>query len=152
MLLTHNQKANIMQTFTYWATSDPNQTSTVILTFPDVEGAIAEGEDLAALIKDAQTVLALMLGEYIQQHKQPPPVTYKDGTKIELPIMTRLKLELAIAFANSDLTQAALGKLMGISQQQVNRILDVGYNTKFEAIAQAFHHLEFRLDINLNPI
>ena len=93
-----------------------------VITFPDWDWGVTQGEDEADAIDMAQDALITMIAHSIRHGKPvPPPSSQTKGKKyrmIELPAKAALKTELYIAFKASGITKDRPGAEAGYSDHQ----------------------------------
>jgi antitoxin HicB len=132
----------------YPAMFEPAPEGGFVITFPDVEGAISQGDDEQDAREMARDALVTMLAHCIRHGKPIQPASQPKGRKyrmIELPAIVALKTELYIAFRNSGLTKTALAQKLGIPKTTVDRLFDFRNHTRLDQIEAAFAALGKRL-------
>src|ERR1035441_233060 len=102
----------------YPALFEPAEEGGFVVTFPDVESVVTQGDDEQDAREMARDALITMFGYYIR-HGQPinPPTSQPRSKKyrmIELPAIVSLKTELYIAFQASGIRKTELARRMGI--------------------------------------
>jgi antitoxin HicB len=125
----------------YPALFEPAAEGGFVVTFPDVEGALSQGDDEKDAREMAGDALITMLAYRIRHGKPVLPPTQPKGRKyrmIELPAMVALKTELYIRFKASGITKTALAQRLGIPKTTVDRLFDFGNHTRLDQIEAAF--------------
>jgi antitoxin HicB len=134
----------------YPAVFEPAQEGGFVITFPDVDGAISQGDDEQDAREMARDALITMLahcirhGKAIQRPSQPKGRKYR---MIALPAIVALKTELYLAFKSSGLTKTALALKLGIPKTTVDRLFDFRNHTRIDQIEAAFTALGKRLSV-----
>jgi antitoxin HicB len=136
----------------YPAVFDPAEEGGFVITFPDVEAAISQGDDEQDAREMAKDALITMIAHCIRHGKPVRPPSQPKGKKyrmIELPAMMALKTELYIAFQSSGIRKAELARRLGIPKTTIDRLFDFERHTRIDQIEAAFHALGKRLDIEV---
>jgi antitoxin HicB len=133
----------------YSALFEPAEEGGFVVTFPDVESGITQGDDERDAREMARDALITMFAYYIRHGLPvPPPTSQPRGRKyrmIELPAIVSLKTELYIAFLASGIRKAELARRMGIPKTTVDRLFDFNNHTRLDQIEAAFAALGKRL-------
>jgi DNA-binding XRE family transcriptional regulator/predicted RNase H-like HicB family nuclease len=121
--------------------------------FPDCPGCqtFSDGEDLAAVAREA---LEGWLEAHLVDGQIPPrPVEHTgapQGVSVaRIPVRPGLAAALEIRWARRDaaLSQGALGKLAGVSQQQIAKLEDPDENPSIETLAKVARALGLEVNI-----
>ena len=135
----------------YPALFEPAKEGGFVITFPDWDWGVTQGEDEADALDMARDALITMIAHCIRHGKPvPPPTSQPRGKKyrmIELPAVAALKTELYIAFRASGIRKTELARRMGIPKTTVDRLFDFEYRTRLDQIEAAFAALGKRLRI-----
>jgi antitoxin HicB len=135
----------------YPALFDPAEEGGFVITFPDWDWGVSQGEDEADALDMARDALITMIAHCIRHGKPvPPPTSQPRGKKyrmIELPAIAALKTELYIAFQASGIRKSELARRMGIPKTTVDRLFDFENHTRLDQIEAAFAALGKRLRI-----
>ena len=110
-----------------------------LVTFPDVPGALTWGADLGEALENAQEVLELMLGCYIEERKAlPNPSPSNDDQEIVMvPPPFAAKLALYATILRCDIAISELADRLGISESDAQKMLDPYVNTPISQINRA---------------
>jgi antitoxin HicB len=123
-----------------------------VVTFPDVEGAITQGDDEQDAREMARDALITMFGYYIRNGEPIHPPSRPKGRKyrmIELPAMMAMKTELYIAFRSSGIRKAELARRLGIPATTVGRLFDFENRTRLDQMEAAFAALGKRMLVEI---
>ena len=135
----------------YPALFDPAKEGGFVITFPDWDWGVTQGENEADAREMARDALITMIAHCIRHGKPvPPPTSQPRGKKyrmIELPAIMALKTELYIAFNASGIRKTDLACRMGIPKTTVDRLFDFENHTRLDQIEAAFAALGKRLRI-----
>lgn len=121
--------------------------------FPDCPGCqtFSDGEDLAAVAREA---LEGWLEAHLVDGQIPPrPVERMSAPKgvavARVPVRPGLAAALEIRWARRDagLSQGALGKLAGVSQQQIAKLEDPDENPSLETLAKVARALGLEVNV-----
>jgi antitoxin HicB len=135
----------------YPALFEPAEKGGFVITFPDWDWGVSQGEGEADARGMARDALITMIAYSIRHGKPvPPPTSQPRGKKyrmIELPAIAALKTELYIAFRASGIRKSELARRMGIPKTTVDRLFDFENHTRLDQIEAAFAALGKRLRI-----
>lgn len=112
-----------------------------LITFPDAPGCVTECDDAAEVLSVATEALEGWLEAHLVSGEvphRPRPVT--TGRAVEVGALLALKLELLWARREAGLSQAAVAKLVGVSQQRIAALEDPDTEVKLstaEAVMRA---------------
>lgn len=117
----------------------PDENGSIIVEFPDIPEAMTMGADENEALEWAQDALVVALTGYIEERREiPRPSAPESGQKqVILPPQVAMKLAIFQAMRDQGLTQAALGKCLGVDGRQVRRILDLDHNSTMAQLVSA---------------
>jgi antitoxin HicB len=135
----------------YPALFEPIEDGWLMVTFPDVPGAITNGEDHDAAYEMAQDALGIMLDSYIWAHAALPRRSQpsNDQVTVELSALDSSKLALCLEMAKAKLTKSELAARLGVDEKEARRILAVGHNTKLDTLEAAFKAIGRKITIQV---
>ncbi|WP_145515013.1 type II toxin-antitoxin system HicB family antitoxin [Yersinia massiliensis] len=81
-----------------------------------------------------------------------PSALQSDDIAVHVPILVRLKAELHNAMLATQTRKADLARKLGLNSAQMDRLLDVYYASKVEALEQALYLLGFEADVAVRKI
>lgn len=133
----------------YPATFTPADEGGFVVTFRDIPEAIAQGDDEEKSLKEAQDALVTAMDFYFEDSRPvPAPSKARRGERlVALPLSVSAKVLLLNAMIERQVGPSQLARLMGIKPQEVNRIIDLGHNTKIDTVANAMAALGRELDV-----
>jgi antitoxin HicB len=123
----------------------------VMVTFPDVPGAVTNGENWSVAYDMAQDALGIMLETHVQEHGHLPARSEPAPGQVlvELSVLDSGKLALALEMARTKLTKTELATRLGVDEKEARRILAVGHNTKLDTLEAAFKAIGRKLTIHV---
>ncbi len=136
----------------YPALFEPAEDGGFVITFPDVEGALSQGDNEQEAREMAVDALVTMIAHCIRHGKPVNLPTQPRGRKyrmIELPAIISLKTELYIAFLASGIRKVDLARRLGIPNTTVDRLFDFNNHTRLDQMEAAFSALGKRIDIEV---
>ena len=132
--------------FTYPVTLTPEDGGFVV-AFPDVPGAITEGDDEEEALARAIDALQTMIDILIADRKEvplPSPVGRRQKS-VTLPPLSAAKVALYHAMRQAGIGKAELARRLGWHLPQVDRVLDLRHASRLEQIELALRALGKRL-------
>jgi antitoxin HicB len=136
----------------YQALFEPAEEGGFIVTFPDFEFGITQGDTEEEAREMAQDSLALVIESYIEQGKSLPEPVHRRGRhyrSIGLPALQTAKAELYRQFVASGLRKVDLARRLGISKTVVDRLFDLNHHSRLDQIEAAFAALGKRLAVQI---
>ncbi len=134
----------------YEAGDDP---SVLVCTFLDVPEAITEGRGLAEARTMAAEALGLALLTYVRMGRPLPRASARGNAEmVAVEPEVAAKLALIQAFADSGLTQRALGRRLAKDEKEVRRLLDPTHPSKLGPLSAALRELGRRLVISVETL
>jgi antitoxin HicB len=124
-----------------------------VVTFPDFEWGITQGDTEAEARRMAADALATMIQEHIRRGEDLPRPSRPRGRKyraIRLPALEDTKAELYAAFRASGITKAELARRMGIPKSIVDRLFDFRTSTRLNQIEAAFAALGKHIEMTVS--
>ncbi|AHG18865.1 antitoxin HicB [Chania multitudinisentens RB-25] len=119
--------------------------------FPLQQAACYKREDIEL---EAQESLLTAIAIEMEENRQvPPPSTLQaEEIAIHLPVLVKLKLELHNLMLNTATPKATLARQMGFNGAQIDRLLDIAYASKVEALEQALFLLGYEVHTSVSAI
>ena len=130
----------------------PAEEGGFVVTFPDIPEAITQGDDRDSALAMALDALITSLDFYFEDKRMVPnPSRVKRGGDfIELPLSVVAKVLLLNEMLREKVRPTDLARRLGVTKQEVNRLLDLRHTTKIDAVANALKALGKTLE--LQPI
>jgi antitoxin HicB len=134
----------------YPALFEPSGEGGFVVTFPDFDWGITQGETEQDAREMAMDALSTMIREYIRKGEVLPRPSNPRGRKyrrIRLPALQAAKAALYLAFQSSGIRKAELARRLGIPTANVDRLFDLNHRSRLDHIEAAFRALGKRLEI-----
>jgi len=108
------------------------------VTFPDVPGAITEGDDRDEALGRAVDALETILAAYIRDGRDiPKPGRRARKTTVRPSALSCIKLSVYQAMREQKIGKAELARRLGWHLPQVDRILDLRHSSRIEQVEAA---------------
>jgi len=136
----------------YQALFEPAEEGGFIVTFPDFEFGITQGDTEQEAREMAADSLALVIESYIEQGKPLPTPKQRRGRQyrsIGLPALKAAKAELYRQFMASGLRKVDLARRLRIPKTVIDRLFDLNHHSRLEQIEAAFAALGKRLAVQI---
>jgi len=137
--------------FAYPVNIVPQADGSYLVSFPDIPEALTDGETKTEALSEAVDCLIAALGGYINDRRDiPKPSSPKHGqTTVIVPPLVSAKIALYQAMHESQITRVALGKLLGVSEGAVRRLLDLDHKSHIGQVDAALSVLGKRLVVEV---
>lgn len=122
-----------------------------VITFPNIPEANTQANSYDEAIVMAEDALLTALDFYFEDNRfVPMPSKPKKGeVLINLPASAFIKVLLLNTMLEERVTQAVLAKRMGVSRQQVTRLVTLKHTTKIDKLDCAFKALGKELRVSV---
>lgn len=142
-----------MRTFVYRARLEPGDRRGVVVSFPDVPGAVTEGRDEADACVQAEEALGLALLTYPARGLPLPKPRARGAGLVSITVEPGVAAKLALleAIRAKGISQRAFARLIGKDEKEARRILDPKHATKLATLTAALRMLGQRLVIAVEP-
>ena len=124
------------------------------VTFPDIPEAITCGWSWDEAVEMAEDCLGLALSFYFDRAEEiPTPSLPTEGqVLIPVPPLVAAKLTINSAMREKGITKQALGKKLGLEEDDVRKLLDPNYRTHFTQVERALRAVGRSLIVEDVPI
>ena len=120
----------------------------VVVSFPDVPGALTFGIDEAeALARAADALETLFMGLIQDRRPIPKPRHSSKGKSVVLPVLAEAKIELYNLLRDRKIGKAELARRMNCHLPQIDRLLDLRHASRLDQLEQAFRAIGKRLEV-----
>ena len=134
----------------YPVTLTPDDNDTVLVTFPDVDGAVTFGATVDDALRRAPDALATILEAYIKDRRPiPPPSPRRTRYRVAVPALVEAKIRLYEAMQAARVSKAELGRRLRWHPPQVDRLLAMRHGSKLDQLEAAFTALGKRLVVGV---
>lgn len=128
---------------------DPNEGGFVV-TFPDFEYGVTQGQNLAEATVMATDLLACLIQDRIDEGLDLPRAKARRGRHyrlITLPPLEAAKAELYALFRSSGIRKSELARRLGIPKSNIDRLFDLRHASRLDQIEAAFRAFGKRLAV-----
>jgi antitoxin HicB len=136
----------------YPALFEPAREGGFVVTFPDFDWGITQGDTDKEAREMAADAIRTMIQEHIRKGEEVPRPGKPRGRKyrmIHLAALDGVKAELYSAFQASGLKKVELARRLGIPKTTVNRLFDLDHHSRLDHIEAAFATLGKRLAVEV---
>ncbi|TCJ96160.1 antitoxin HicB [Volucribacter psittacicida] len=120
------------------------------ITFRDIPEAITCGDDYQDALIMAEDALVTAMDFYFEDKRQVPLPSQpqKGDVLIELPPSVATKVLLLNEMIEQKISNAELARRINVTPQEMQRVTNLGHNTKIDTLNRAFKALGKRLEIS----
>ena len=137
----------------YPVTLTPDDNGTVLVTFPDVDGAVTFGDTIDEALTRAPDALATILEAYIKDRRPiPVPSTRRTKYRVAVPALVEAKVRLYEAMRAAKVGKAELGRRLDWHLPQVDRLLAMTHGSQLAQLEAAFGALGKRLVVGVEDV
>lgn len=130
---------------------DDNET--VLVTFPDVPGAITYGDDEAEALAHAVDALETVLSGLIADRRDVPAPSAANGRPTVAPsLLGALKVAVYRTMRARGWRKADLARAMGLNPRQIDRLLDLRHGSTVAQLDQALAVCGVRASVETVPL
>lgn len=122
-----------------------------VVTFRDIPEAITQGENEAEAVAMAADALLTAMDFYFEDRRAvPAPSPAEPGERlVSLPASVSAKVLLLNEVVASGVRPSDLARRMGVTPQEVTRVLDLHHATKIDTLAAGLAALGKRLELRV---
>ncbi len=134
----------------YLALFEPAEEGGFVITFPDFEWGVTQGDTEEDAVEMAIDALEMIIADHIEKGQPLPRMSRPRGRKyriIHLPALSAMKAELYRAFRESGIKKADLARRLAIPAANVDRLFDLRHHSRLEQIEAAFRAVGKELTI-----
>ncbi|HEX4695004.1 type II toxin-antitoxin system HicB family antitoxin [Sphingomonas sp.] len=128
----------------YTALFTPSEDGGFVVTFPDFDWGVTQGDTEGEALDMAADALGMMIGEHIRKGEPLPAPRTRRGAKyraIRLPALHAAKAELYRAFLAANIRKSELARRLNIPKTNVDRLFDLKHQSRLDQIEAAFQML-----------
>src|SRR3954470_10595540 len=126
---------------------------TILVTFPDVSGAITYGDDEDQALANAVVSLESIFSALITDRRDIPLPSPARGRKTVSPsLLGSLKISLYRAMRERGWRKADLARAMALNPRQIDRLLDLRHSSTVAQLEQALAACGKRVDLDLRQL
>jgi len=136
----------------YQALLEPAEEGGFVVTFPDFEYGVTQGDSDEEALSMAADVIGLVIEDCIRAGKALPVQRTRRGKKyrtVRLSVLVAAKAELYAAFRETGISKAELGRRLHIPRMNVDRLFDIHHHSRLDQIEVAFRAIGKELAITV---
>ena len=134
--------------YAYPVELEPDDNDTILVTFPDVPGAITFGETEDEALVHAVDALETILNFYIADRRDIPLPSPADGRPTVAPtLLGSLKVILYLAMRARGWRKADLARALAMDPRMVDRLLDFRHRSTVTQLDQALQACGQRYEV-----
>jgi antitoxin HicB len=131
----------------------PDDNATLLVTFPDVPGAVTFGTDEADALANAIDALETIFSALITDRREIPRPSAPRGRKTVSPsLLGRLKISVYRAMRERGWRKADLARAMSLNPRQIDRLLDLRHGSTVAQLEQALAACGKRVEVDLREL
>lgn len=124
----------------YQALFEPAEEGGFVVTFPDFDWGITQGDAEAEAMEMAADALSMVIEDHIAKGQPLPAAGKHRGAKyriVRLPALQAAKAELYSAFLESGIRKMELARRLGIPRANVDRLFNLRHHSRLDQIEAA---------------
>jgi antitoxin HicB len=129
----------------YPVTLTPDDNQAIVVTFPDVPGAITYGATVEEALTRAPDALLTVFDALVKDRRDLPAPSPTRGPSIALPALETAKLALYETLRTARVSKAELGRRLDWHPTQVDRLLALTHASRLDQLDAAFRAVGKRL-------
>ena len=131
----------------------PDDNDTIMVSFPDVPGALSFGENESDAIENARDALETVFSGLIADRKDiPRPSTPSGRITVSPSLLGALKLAVYNAMRDRGWRKADLARAMDLNPRQIDRLLDLRHGSTVAQLEQALAACGKRAEIDTREL
>jgi antitoxin HicB len=124
-----------------------------VITFPDFDWGITQGDSESDALKMAADAIHTILQEHIRNSEPIPAPSKPRGRNyrlVRLPALDAAKVTLYSVFQSAGISKSEFARRLGIPKTTVDRLFDLDNHTRLDQMEAAFSALGKRLDLQVS--
>lgn len=131
----------------------PDDNGTLLVTFPDVPGAITYGTDEGEALANAVDALETIFSGLITDRRDIPRPSRPRGRKTVFPsLLGSLKISVYRAMRERGWRKADLARALSLNPRQIDRLLDLRHGSTVAQLEQALLACGKRVEVDLRRL
>jgi antitoxin HicB len=123
--------------------------SSYTVSFPDIPEAISCGDTYDDALSEAADALITAFEFYFEDARQIPEPSEITGDYVPVPTSVWAKVLVLNTMVSQEIKQTEVAKLAGITKQEMQRITDLGHNTKIDKLAAVLEAMGKQLTLTV---
>lgn len=136
----------------YQALFKPAEEGGFVVTFPDFDWGITQGDTEEQALEMAADALGMVIAHYIAAGKPLPTARKHRGRRyrqVRLPARLAAKAALYSAFLESGIRKSELARRMGIPRMNVDRLFDPKHESRLDQLESALRAIGKEIEITV---
>ncbi len=134
----------------YCAKLEKDDNGTILVTFPDVQGAVTFGYTREEALFHAQDALESALELYEERDEDLPVPRYESAFPVAPRVLVAAKIELRNAMRDTHTTKYALVKKLKVHPPEVDRLLRLNHKSRLNDLEKALFVLGRRMAVKFS--
>jgi antitoxin HicB len=120
-------------------------------SFPDIPEALTCGKTYQDALLQAQDALLTAFEFYFEDQRSVPlPSPAQGRDTVNVPASVWVKVLVLNTMLEQRISQAELAKRMGTRKQEMQRVINLGHNTKIDTLNRALEVMGKRLQVSVD--
>lgn len=119
------------------------------VSFPDIPEALTCADTYEEALTEAQDALVTAFEFYFEDERKVPEPSEITGDFVSVPASVWAKVLVLNTMIDQKITQTELAQRIGTRKQEVQRIINLGHNTKIDTLAKALQAMGKELSISV---
>lgn len=119
------------------------------VNFPDIPEALTCGDTYEEALAEAEDALITAFEFYFEDERSVPLPSNVTGEYVSVPLSVWSKVLLLNAMLEEHVSQSELAKRIGKKKQEMQRIINLGHNTKIDTLVSALEALGKKISFSV---
>lgn len=126
-----------MKPFTYPVELTPDEEGGFVISFPDFDEAISQGENILDCLEEASDCLAEAVAGRIDDGEEIPSPSVINEYSVSLPTQLLLKTAIYVELKKQGINNVELAKKLHVDEKAVRRMIDPHHGTRVPTLEKA---------------
>ncbi|WP_133010867.1 type II toxin-antitoxin system HicB family antitoxin [Marinomonas flavescens] len=119
------------------------------VSFPDIPEALTCGDTYEEALAEAEDALVTAFEFYFEDERSVPLPSKVTGESVSVPLSVWSKVLLLNTMLEEHVSQSELAKRIGKKKQEMQRIINLGHNTKIDTLVTALEALGKKISFSV---
>lgn len=119
------------------------------VSFPDIPEALTCGDTYEEALAEAEAALITAFEFYFEDERSVPLPSNVTGEFVSVPLSVWSKVLLLNTMLEEHVSQSELAKRIGKKKQEMQRIINLGHNTKIDTLVSALEALGKKISFSV---
>lgn len=119
------------------------------VSFPDIPEALTCGDTYEEALAEAEDALVTAFEFYFEDERSVPLPSKVTSESVSVPLSVWSKVLLLNAMLEEHVSQSELAKRIGKKKQEMQRIINLGHNTKIDTLVSALEALGKKINFSV---